>query len=209
MRNVSEEPAGYEIANAEDLNRENPRSFFIPSRGERESLQPGDYAKLLFEITERSAGLPSGERMWVGVTGRDEQGYLGELANDPAAITTVKWGDTVRFGPEHVIAMPGDWPLLDKKILVSRRSHDQDVRPRYVYREPPDNDTDSGWRALVGDETDEEVGDAGYILLQPVGFVLNRWPELRPVFETETERSRWYWDERNQRYAADPAAAAS
>jgi hypothetical protein len=85
------------------------------------------------------------------------------------------------------------WPLLGKQMFVSRRLHEQDTRPGVVYRESPDNDDDSGWRALVGDETQTEVDDPGSILLQSVGSMLDRWPELRPVLETDPKIGAWVW----------------
>lgn len=93
-----------------------------------------------------------------------------------------------------------NWPLLEKKVFVSRRCHEQDVRPGYVYREDPDNDRDSGWRALVGDESHEEVDDPANVLLQALGFLLDRWPELRPVLETDPTNGAWAWDGEVERY---------
>ena len=78
--------------------------------------------------------------MWVSVTGRDPDGYTGVLTNVPSVITTIRQGDTILIGPEHVISTPRGWPLLGGKILVSQRSHEQDLRPRWVYREEQDND---------------------------------------------------------------------
>ena len=148
--------------------------------------------------------MPGGERMWVEVSGRDGDAYLGVLTNVPSAITTIGRGDEVRFGPEHVIATAEDWPLLEKKVLVSRRSHEHDLRPEWVYRESPDDDTDSGWRALVGDESDDEVNDPDNILRQLVGFLLERWPELRPLFRTDPEDGSWSWDEDSGHYLSAP-----
>jgi hypothetical protein len=197
---VNDAGVDFRLGNAEALHQAAPRSFFIPGHAERDSLRAGDLAKLLFEIIERRPGMPRAERMWVGVTGRDSDGYAGVLTNVPSVITTIRQGDTIRFGPEHVISTPESSPLLGKKILVSRRSHQQDQRPRWVYREEPDNDRDSGWRALVGDETADELNDAACILLQELGFVLDRWPELRPVFKTDPENGGWEWDEQTRRY---------
>ncbi|SFB78793.1 Protein of unknown function [Nocardioides terrae] len=98
-----------------------------------------------------------------------------------------------------------DWPLLRKRVFVSRRSHEQGLRPGYVYREHPDDDRDSGWRALVGDETDREVDDPTNVLLQDLGFLLGRWPELRPVLETDPLNGSWAWDQRTGRYSRLPA----
>ena len=102
---------------------------------------------------------------------------------------------------------PEAWPLLEKRMFVSRRSHEDDVRPGFVYREDPDDDEDSGWRALVGDETAQEVDDPGNVLLQTVGFLLARWPELRPVFETDPRNGAWAWDSDSQRFTPLPEEA--
>ena len=98
-------------------------------------------------------------------------------------------------------------PLLAKTIFVSRRSHEQEIRPGYVYREAPDNEHDSGWRALVGDESAEEVDDPENALLQTVGDLLDRWPEVGPVLETDPRNGSWAWDAEAGRYVpiADPA----
>jgi hypothetical protein len=200
---MSDDTVDYRLADGEAMNRANPRSFFIPSRAEREALKAGDVVKLLFELVEPQGDQPSAERMWVHVVDRDSDGYLGELTNAPAVITTIGLGDTLRFGPEHVITTTERWPLLEKKVFVSRRSQTEDVRPGYVYREEPDNEIDSGWRALIGDETDEEVDDADNLLLQSVGFLLDRWPELRPVFKTDPDNAEWFWDDEEEDYVQD------
>jgi hypothetical protein len=93
-----------------------------------------------------------------------------------------------------------EWPLLGKRMFVSRRLHEQDTRPGFVYREPPDDDHDSGWRALVGDESQAEVDDPGSILLQSVGFMLDRWPELRPVLESDPQLGAWVWDAATEQF---------
>lgn len=144
--------------------------------------------------------------MWVQVLGASNGNYVGALTNTPRAITTIGVGDRVDFGPEHVIGTLEDWPLLEKKMFVSRRSQDQDVRPEYVYREDPDNERDSGWRAMVGDETDDEINDAANVLLQDLGYLLDRWPELRPVFKTDPQNGEWVWDDDSSQYVPAPPA---
>lgn len=196
----------YRIADGEARRAAAPRSFFTPDRSERESLQPGDFAKLLFELVDPDIDDPGAERMWVEVLGVEGGRYIGALTNVPRVITTINVGDRVDFGPEHVIATLEDWPLLEKKMFVSRRSQDQDVRPTYVYREDPDKDRDSGWRAMVGDETDEEINDAANVLLQDLGYLLDRWPELRPVFETDPANAEWAWDAESGSYIQLPPA---
>lgn len=189
----------YVLGNAEEENRRHPRSFHPAAS--RARVHPGRAARTAaVHDPQAHRGGPSAERMWVEVTARDDAGYIGVLTNQPAEITSIDAGDEIRFGPEHVIMLTEDWPLLEKNVLVSLRSDDDDVRPGYLYREAPDNDQDSGWRALVGDETDDETADPDSVLVQNLGYLLNRWPELRPVFETDPENAEWRWDAAGNAY---------
>ena len=90
-----------------------PDTFLIPSRSERESLKPGDAAKLLFDIEAREGGkvaIRAVSRMWVIVKSITTDGYLGVLDNDPGTAEDLNLfpGDLVTFGPEHIcdIATP-------------------------------------------------------------------------------------------------------
>ncbi len=98
-----------------------------------------------------------------------------------------------------------DGPMLDLNVIVSRRSQEQDIRPRYLYREAPMSPSDSGWSALIGDESHEELDNPDALLSQPVGFLLDRWPELRLVFETGAPESEWTWDDDAQQYVPRPS----
>ncbi|HEX4470898.1 MAG TPA: DUF2185 domain-containing protein [Nocardioides sp.] len=85
---------------------------------------------------------------------------------------------------------------------MSRRSHEQRLRPRFLYREQPMGVTDSGWSALVGDESPDELDDPDAMLSQPVGELVERWPELRGVLETGRPESQWVWDDERQTYVS-------
>lgn len=170
--------AEFRLGNGEQYHQQNPRTFFIPTRAERESVQPGDLVKLLFEVLDPADDLPSAERMWVKVTAVDGGRLVGELDNEPAALQSIGPGSRIEFGPEHIISLMDNWPLGALKALVSKRSHVQDLRPRLARRDEPLNPQDSGWQILVGDETDDEVNATANILMQPLGFVADRWPEL-------------------------------
>lgn len=55
----------------------------------------------------------------------------------------------------------------------------------YMYREPPVEDDDSGWRFMAGDESDEYMDDGGNLGLFDVNTIANYDPEIVPlVFET-------------------------
>jgi hypothetical protein len=188
------------LGNGELRNQQNPRTFFIPTRAERESVEPGDLVKLLFEVVNATDDMPSAERMWVKVTVADGGRYVGELDNEPAALQSIGPGSRIEFGPEHIISLMDNWPLGGLKAVVSKRSHVQDLRPHYACRYEPLKPQDSGWQVLVGDETDEELSDASNVLVQPLGFVADRWPELRPMFDAGEVGSEWVWDDAANAY---------
>ena len=98
---------GWELISAEDRNATHPDTFQIPARGKRESLAPGDAAKLLFDIETREEGRVVDrrvDRMWVIVKGRAEGGYIGVLDSNPGAAENLRLreGDNITFGPEHI-----------------------------------------------------------------------------------------------------------
>jgi len=101
---------GWALISAEARNAAHPETFQIPSREKRESLVPGEAAKLLFEIENREAEtiVDRGvDRMWVIVKTRAEGGYVGVLDNDPGTEENLRLreGDNIAFGPEHIAAI--------------------------------------------------------------------------------------------------------
>lgn len=97
------EENGWVLVSAEERAAEAPSTFQIPPRSVRESLFPGDGAKLLFDVETREGGRIV-HRMWVIIKVRTENGYIGVLDNDPGTAVNVKLHerDLVICGPEHV-----------------------------------------------------------------------------------------------------------
>ncbi len=90
----------YELENGEKMHAENPDTFSIPQQSERETLLPGDFAKVIFLADGQ------GERMWVEISSADADAalpYEGALNNQPIVHTALTMGDLVQFGPEHVV----------------------------------------------------------------------------------------------------------
>jgi hypothetical protein len=84
------------LANVEARNEESNGKFWIPPLHERQSLEPGDYAKVIFEGE-------TGERMWVKITALlGGLRYLGVLSNTPVVAKDFVVGDKVEFGAENV-----------------------------------------------------------------------------------------------------------
>ena len=56
--------------------------------------------------------------------------------------------------------------------LAPKRLVDNRLKVRFMYREEPDNEDDSGWRFFSGDEDDEYVNDPENIGLYDVNTIL-------------------------------------
>jgi uncharacterized protein YegJ (DUF2314 family) len=88
------------LANTEERNAQSNGRFELPDLRDRQTLQPGDYAKVIFEAV---APWGPGERMWVKVEILFDNGrYLGTLSNTPIAVTELNAGDKVEFGSENI-----------------------------------------------------------------------------------------------------------
>lgn len=71
---------------------------------------------------------------------------------------------------------------LSKVAIVSARVC-RDGRPvGWLYREPVDRESDSGWRVLSGDETDEYLDDPDNAELLPLRELLGSDPDLEELF---------------------------
>ena len=85
------EKDGWTLASAEDRHAAHPETFHIPSRDERESMSPGDAAKLLFDIQTKENGrvVDFGvDRMWVVVKTRTREAILVSWTTNLALLRT-------------------------------------------------------------------------------------------------------------------------
>jgi hypothetical protein len=53
----------------------------------------------------------------------------------------------------------------------------------FMYCEEPDNDIDSGWRFLAGDESDEYMDNADNIGVYDVNTIANHDPDIIPLLD--------------------------
>jgi hypothetical protein len=100
---------GWCLEDGEQRHRDAPTTFEIPDLEVRQSLEPGDFAQLIFKIAIENDEEPeSVERMWVVMSARTDDGYLGILNNEPATISenTDFWlGIELPFEPRHIISV--------------------------------------------------------------------------------------------------------
>jgi hypothetical protein len=130
MRKPSWEIDGWELDNGEAYHNDAPDTFWIPALEDRQSLQVGDYAKLIFRISLDSDDACSVERMWVIVRGRVGDVYFGILDNEPDAIeeNDELWlGTELPFRAEHVIdIISGGTESIDLARRPPRRAWPHD-----------------------------------------------------------------------------------
>ena len=102
----------WQLASGEKANAEHPDTFWIPEWKRLDNLQRGDAAKLIFEIEGQDADTGaievSRERMWVIVSGKIGDTYIGILDNQPATIEPadnvyLRFGAEVPFTAEYII----------------------------------------------------------------------------------------------------------
>lgn len=121
----------WELRSAEESHASSPERFWIPEASVRGSLQPGQGAKLIFDVEtndpESGSIQVGGERMWVIVAERIGSLYVGVLDNEPATIEPddqvyLVEGAEIPFGPEHVVDVGQPPPEYSEWRLQQPRS---------------------------------------------------------------------------------------
>ena len=190
---VDHTDASWTLLDAVEQHAVHPRSFFIPDAPIREGLQPGERAKLVFQLVDAPDDAPAAERMWVEVTDRAPGGYVGRLDNDPVVIGDLVAGARIEFEPRHVVQVPDDAPspYQHQVAFASERLFDDDdpgvgvatFDPDDAGRPVADGRTLSGWSLLAGDETEHHAADPERIRLPSLPWLLERHPELQAVLD--------------------------
>lgn len=183
------------ICDPRPLAEEHPYTFQLPTEDEIAHLAPGHVVKLIFE------SLPEGrefgaERMWVTITHRDGDRFLGKLDNQPLDIPQLSPGDEVCFAAHQIIGVfwteatdraRFDDPEADRwfaRAEVDPRITRDGAPVRYIRRETPLDPEgeypDTGWRILS-----ELDGDWRSVQTQPlaIGLVLNRDDSILPYLD--------------------------
>jgi hypothetical protein len=173
------------LADGEKLNREHPRSFFIPSRERRDRLVVGEDVKLAFETPDGRS-----ERMWVTITKAEPPRFTGVLANVPTIID-LAMGARVEFEARHIIAIEEDPEVLGyrpgERAAASRRVIERDQAPNVVAWEPGA----SCFYVFAGDESEVEVRDSATFMPQTLGLLTDRFPALEDVFRAPRRPGFW------------------
>lgn len=197
----------WKLKNVEDEAKKYPDSFFIPSLEERKNIKINEKVCLHFIHLLRKDNEPETERMWVTITKEKNlfSKYKGILDNQPVYIKGLNVGDEIDFGVENIaqtIIKKGTPLWIDcaeQYALVSKLCFQKDETIRFIYREQPDNNEDSGWRIFTGNESEEYTNDYKNIQIMKIVDLLARDNTLfEPIkngkyiaFERNEKESKW------------------
>lgn len=170
----------WHLDDAEKLAQQYRYTFYRPSPPVLARIAPGDCVKLIFRFESTDPSAPAAERMWVIVDDMLPDGHFtGHLDNEPRYISDLKHADPVAFEARHIINTQledEEDSLVDRyaqRCYVTRRVIDDGCLVGYLYREPPDDEEDSGWRITANDESEDYMDDARNLAYVSVGVVLN------------------------------------
>jgi hypothetical protein len=155
-------------------------TFYKAGPDEISQVRPGENVKLIFEFDSDDPKAPGAERMWVLVDEVLGGGhFVGRLDNNPQWISDLEPGDRVEFRDIHIIntELDDDNNLVNRylpRCFVTNRVLHDGQKIGYLYREQPDNEKDSGWRIMAGDESDAYMDDSKNISFVSLGAVLAR-----------------------------------
>lgn len=95
-------PTPWELVNAREMNQAHPDTFHVPSAEELKNVKVGSIVKLGLDVVDAKES-PGNERMWVVVSARDGNEFVGKLDNDPVVIRGLKYEDTISFKKDNIL----------------------------------------------------------------------------------------------------------
>lgn len=170
----------WKLENADEIAATNKYTFFKSPRETISLVQPGEIVKLIFVFDSENPEAPRAERMWVIVDHIYPNGrFVGRLDNEPQWIEDLKLGDEVAFDARHIINTEHDSDdnIVEryiKRCFVTQRILRDGAKVGYLYREEPDNESDSGWRFTANDESDDYMDNSENIAFVSIGLVLSK-----------------------------------
>lgn len=180
--------------------REAKYTFYKAGESEIAKIKRGENVKLIFAFDDDNTDGATAERMWVIVDEIDGGGgFVGRLDNEPRWIRDLAPGDRIEFRDIHIINTEHDDQnnIIEKylpRCFVTNRILKGGEKVGYLYREDPDNERDSGWRLMVGDESQDYIDDSGNISYVSLGAVLNMDDSIIHLLEFPSG-SAFEWDE--------------
>lgn len=182
----------WHLENVQEIAKEAPYTFYVPSNELINRLQVGHLVKLMFaNDTRRETDQSNAERMWVEITKIDGEHYVGVLDNIPYEIQHLKAGDEIHFQAYHIMSVYNvidPIPSLAKdywdKCWTTFDILDGKASIAYLIRDEPIDEQDSGWQILSGDESDEYLNEDNCACVA-LGTVLNLDDSFRALLTAD------------------------
>jgi hypothetical protein len=95
-----------------ELHRADPEMYGL-SDEEIAAIEPGTLVKLTFTMKDNWA-----ESMWVQTVAIDKDRFIGTLANQPAGIPRLNYGDKIKFQKDHIVRL---WDDSDPRNIARSR----------------------------------------------------------------------------------------
>ena len=151
----------YTLVDAVKESANNPRTFLIPTGADMSALSEGSTVKLIFLLKKPLKDGTRAERMWVKISGVQDNNYTGTLTNKPCYIKSLKLGDTISFCTENIASIHGQKSKIDDTMLAIITRRALSLRQvNWVTKADEKHDAqDSGWQFFYGDETPEYLSD--------------------------------------------------
>ncbi|HFJ9838478.1 TPA: DUF2185 domain-containing protein, partial [Pseudomonas aeruginosa] len=172
-----------------------PYTFYKPDAETIDRVAAGESVKLIFAFDTDNPDAPRAERLWVTVEGIEADGaFSGRLDNYPQYIRDLSLGERIVFEARHIINTehdPRETPIsrYARRCFVTRRVIDEGKAVGYLYREAPEEENDSGWRLMAGDESDDYMNTAGTTAYVSLGSVLNADDSILPLLDAPPGRA--------------------
>lgn len=98
----------YTLIDGVEQNRQNPKTFEIPTPNQKLNLKVGDYVKLGFQCDPEANCPVAAERMWLEIINIDGDDFEGILKNDPYFLNqyaNLHCNNNVYFNSCHILAI--------------------------------------------------------------------------------------------------------
>ena len=186
--------ASWTLVDASAIAVRHPYTFYKPDAETIDRVAAGESVKLIFAFDTDNPDAPRAERLWVTVEGIEADGaFSGRLDNYPQYIRDLSLGERIVFEARHIINTehdPRETPIsLCPALLRDAPGDRRGKAVGYLYREAPEEENDSGWRLMAGDESDDYMNTAGTTAYVSLGSVLNADDSILPLLDAPPGRA--------------------
>ncbi|MDF5826494.1 DUF2185 domain-containing protein [Pseudomonas aeruginosa] len=185
--------ASWTLVDASAIAVRHPYTFYKPDAETIDRVAAGESVKLIFAFDTDNPDAPRAERLWVTVEGIEADGaqrppgQLSAIHPRPVAGRAHRLRGAAIINTEHD---PRETPTrIARRCFVTRRVIDEGKAVGYLYREAPEEENDSGWRLMAGDESDDYMNTAGTTAYVSLGSVLNADDSILPLLDAPPGRA--------------------